>query len=92
MSAVAGSEVSVATLSDEIEAFQGMQRRLEIDHMGLWVLIHDRRLVGAFDTFQLAADDAVRKFGSGPFLIRQVGTSTLTLPISVMYPWPNAER
>ena len=82
----------MATLRDEIEAFQQMRQRLEADYMGLWVLIHDQRLVATFDTFELAADDAVQRFGSGPFLIRQVGASPMTLPVSVMYPWPHAER
>ena len=80
----------MADLRKEIEAFQQMQGRLEADHMGRWVLIHDCQLVGAFESFQLAADDAVRKFGGGPFLIRQVGALPMALPISVMLPWPNA--
>jgi len=82
----------MADLRDEIEAFQRMQRQLEADHMDRWVLVHDGQFIGAFETFELAANDAVRKFGSGPFLIRQVGAPPATLPISVMYPWPHAEH
>jgi hypothetical protein len=85
-------EGPMADLRDEIEAFQRMQRQLEADYMHRWVIVHDRQLVGAFETFELAANEAVRKFGSGPFLIRQVGAPATTLPISVMYPWPHAEH
>ena len=82
----------MADLRDEIEAFQRMEGQLKAEHMNRWVLVHDRQLIGAFDSFELAADEAVRRFGSGPFLIRQVGAPPTTLPISVMYAWPNAER
>ena len=82
----------MADLRDEIEAFQQMQAELEGKHTGRWALVHDRQLIGTFESFELAADEAVQKFGRGPFLIRQVGASPTTLPISVMYPWPNAER
>jgi hypothetical protein len=42
-------------------------------------------LIGTYETFDQAARDAVRRFGRGPYLIRQVGSSPITLPESVMY-------
>ena len=78
-------------ISDEIKAFEHMQADLEANHMGKWVLVRDGKLVGVFDSFELAADDAIQKFGRGPFLIREVGAAPATLPISVMYAW-NAQR
>ena len=72
-------------LDDEIAAYEAMRDNLEAHHMGRWVLVHSRELVGEYDSFEVAAEDAVRRFGRGPFLIRQVGAPALTLPVSVMY-------
>jgi len=75
----------MSTITEEIKAFEGMQAQLEADHMGLWVLIHDCVLVDVFESFEAAADEAVRRFGSGPFLIRQIGAPPKMLPVSLMY-------
>lgn len=49
-------------------------------------MIRDEVLVGAYDTFDAAAKEAIRQFGKGPYLIRQVGAEpTKTLPASVAY-------
>jgi hypothetical protein len=53
--------------------------------MGRWVLVHDQVIVGIFDSFEAAAEQAVQKFGRGLYLIRQVGAPPTTLPASVMY-------
>jgi hypothetical protein len=75
----------VAELDDEIAAFAVMRTELEREHMGKWALVHDRELVATFDTFDAAAQDAVRRFGRGPYLIRQIGAPRMTLPASVLY-------
>ena len=72
-------------IETEISAYDEMRESLERDQMGKWVLVRDRNLVGIFDTFDAAAEDAVKKFGSGPYLIRQVGAPPVSLPASVMY-------
>lgn len=68
-----------------IEVYEKMQKDLEAEHMGQWVLIQDGNLISVYDTFELAAEGAVKKFGAGPYLIRQVGAPPVTLPASVMY-------
>jgi len=75
----------VPHIETEISAYDEMRESLERDQMGKWVLVRDRNLVGIFDTFDAAAEDAVKKFGSGPYLIRQVGAPPVSLPASVMY-------
>ena len=71
----------MANLSIEIAAYERMRDVLETDCFGKWVVVHDEELIGAFDTFNLAADDAIRRFGRGPYLIRRVGASPyVTLP------------
>lgn len=81
----------MADLDTEIRAFERMLPILEARHMNKWVLIHDGELIDTFDSFDLAADDAVKRFGRGPFLIRQVGAEPDALPVSVVFAWPNVE-
>jgi hypothetical protein len=75
----------MSDISQEIKAYEEKRSELELKHMGKWVLIHDGELIGVFDSFELAAEVAVPKFGRGPYLIRQVGAPPVTLPASVMY-------
>ena len=75
----------MAELSDDIAAYEAMRADLESESLGKWVLLHNRILVGKFDSFDDAAKDAVHRFGRGPYLIRQVGAGSVTLPASVMY-------
>ena len=82
---------AMGDISEEIKAFDQMRADLEANHLGKWVLIHAGQLIGVFESFEAAADDAIQKFGRGPFLIREVGAEPTTLPISVMYAW-NAQH
>jgi len=75
----------MAELDQEIAAYEGMSKELEAHHMGKWVLIHDLKLIAIYESFERAAEDAVRQFGRGPYLIRQVGAPPVALPASVMY-------
>lgn len=75
----------MATLHDEIAAYDRMRGVLETEHLGRWVVICNRELAGSFDTFEMAAEFAVERFGRGPYLIRKVGEGPVTLPASVLY-------
>lgn len=75
----------MADVKSDIAAYAKMQEGLEVKHMGKWVLFHDEVFVAVYDSFEAAAEDAVRRFGRGPYLIRQVGARPVTLPASVMY-------
>ncbi len=80
----------MTTLSSQISAYKEMRAVLETDHFGKWVVFHSGELAGTYDTFEDAAEDAVRRFGRGPYLIRQVGAPPITLPASVLYRPVNA--
>ncbi len=80
-----GYSLLMADVKSDIAAYEKMQQELEEKHMGKWVLIHDLVLVAVHDSFEAAAEDAVGRFGRGPYLIRQVGAPPVTLPASVMY-------
>ena len=80
-----GKEDTMTTLSSQILAYEEMRDVLESDHFGRWVVFHDEELVNTYESFEEAAEDAVRQFGRGPYLIRQIGAPPLTLPASVLY-------
>lgn len=75
----------MADVKNDIAAYSQMQAELEEKHMGKWVLFRDEKFIGVYESFEIAAQDAVRRFGRGPYLIRQVGAPPVTLPASVMY-------
>jgi hypothetical protein len=75
----------MANLDAEIIAYEAMRADLEAHHMGKWTLINDGKLIGVYDSLDAAAQDAVKLFGRGHYLIRQVGSTSVTLPASVMY-------
>lgn len=75
----------MANLRDEIATYENIRSELEASHLGKWALVCNRALIDVFDTFDLVAAEAVRRFGRGPYLIRQIGSRAVTLPTSVMY-------
>lgn len=72
-------------LDKEISIYESMRGDLEAHNMGKWVLIYGEKLINIYDSFEVAAEDAVHRFGRGPYLIRQIGAPPITLPASVMY-------
>ncbi|MFC3077409.1 hypothetical protein ACFODL_04835 [Phenylobacterium terrae] len=69
----------MASLMEDIAAFDRMRPDLEAKHRREWVLFHDGALVGVFPDFESAAALAVDRFGDGPHLIRQVGAGPVQL-------------
>lgn len=82
----------MAGLGKEIAAYERMRDMLETDHLNEWVVVYDEKLVGTYESFEAAAEDAVGRFGRGPYLIRRVGAPPLTLPASLLYRPAHAER
>lgn len=74
-----------AVLEQEIQTFENKRHELEEHHNGKWALVHDGEVIGLFETFDTAATEAVRQFGKGPYLIRQVGAPAPYVPASVAY-------
>ena len=74
-----------AALQNEIRTFEKLRQRLETEARGKWVVIRANTLVGTYNTFEKAADEAVRRFGRGPYLIRQIGAADMALPAAVVY-------
>jgi hypothetical protein len=76
----------MAEIDTEIAAYEKLRGQLETKHMGEWVLMRGGQLIGLYPSFETAAEHAVRQFGHSPYLIRQVGAPSVTLPASVETP------
>ncbi|MCY4577992.1 MAG: hypothetical protein OXD31_03000 [Chloroflexi bacterium] len=61
------------TLDKEHAAYEALREELERDRKGDWVIFHDEKLIGIYENFQDAAQDALDKYGLGPYLIKQIG-------------------
>ena len=73
-------------LQRNIREFNAKLDWLERHHRAKWVIFRDASFVDAFDTFDTAAREAIKRFGTGPYLIRQVGRqSTMRIPASVAF-------
>jgi len=60
-------------LEREIRAFEARRGELEEQYNRKFVIFHDDDFAGAFDDFDSAAREAIKRYGRGPYLIRQVG-------------------
>jgi hypothetical protein len=70
------------TLAQERKLYAQVRIALEAQARGQWALIRRNELVGTFASLELAAKEAVRRFGRGPYLIREIGAPNVTLPTS----------
>lgn len=75
----------MSDLLTEIEAYEALRVGLEVSSMGKWVVVKDQKVFDTYDTFEQAAEHAVEQFGRGPYLIRQIGASPVTIPASLMF-------
>ena len=73
----------MTTLRDEIATYETLRCDLESQHLGKWALVRDGSLIDVFSEFDAVAAEAVRRFGRGPYLIRQIGTRAVSLPASL---------
>ena len=77
-------------LETEISAYEAMEDTLRSLYAGKFVIFHGSQFISAHSSFDEAAEKAVKEFGRGPYLIRQVGAPDLTLPASVVFHFQNA--
>lgn len=63
----------MAAIDAEIIAYESMREKLETESLGKWVVLHDGNLEGIYASFEAAAEEAVQRFGRGPYMIRQIG-------------------
>jgi len=75
----------MADIKKDIEFYNTIKSDLELTNIGKWILIHDQKSINIYDGFENAAENAVKLFGRGPYLIRQIGAPPITLPASVAF-------
>lgn len=75
----------MSALQDEIAAYERARAELEQRHKGEWAVFHAGELLGVFGAFQDAASKATDQFGSGPYLIRQIGIESIPLSSTMMF-------
>ncbi len=76
--------VELATLDENIEAYERRRDEMEAKYRDQWVVFVDEEFVEAFDDFQEAAMMAIRRWGRGPYLIRLVGEEPRMIPMSLI--------
>ena len=64
-------------LQRELAAYEGMRAELEAQYTDEWVVVHGDELAGVYANFRDAAREAGKRFGYGPYLIRQVAPTDL---------------
>jgi hypothetical protein len=74
----------MAELDVEIAAYRAQLFDLERLHRGKWTVFHGTENFGFFDSFDAAAREAVKAFGRGPYLIRQIGAPPVRLPVCIV--------
>jgi hypothetical protein len=77
-------------IDEDISFYKSISAELESKHTGKWVLIHNKEVIVIYDSFDDAAKEAVKLFGQGPYLIKQIGAPPVILPVSVAYILKNA--
>jgi hypothetical protein len=64
---------SMKALSVEMARYEELRSVVESHHARKWIVIHARDFIGAFDTLDNVANEAIRLYGRGPYLIRKAG-------------------
>ena len=72
-------------LERENATYERLRPSLEAEHHSEWALIRGETYFGAFPTFDDALREAARRFGRGPFLIREIGAPLLRFPGTVIH-------
>ena len=76
----------MAALDIELAAYRQEETQLAFLHPGKWVVFKGATRVAIHDSFNEAAEDAVSKFGRGPYLIRRIGEPPIVMPVSAIIP------
>ena len=72
-------------LDSQIAAYERQQIDISPEYHGKWVVFYGEELAGSYDDFESAGEDAIARFGEGPYLIRKAGARPAALPTSVLY-------
>ena len=82
----------VATLSENIAAYEEMQAQLEAERWGEFAVFYDRVFRGTFKDFRDAVEFAIGRWDRGPFLVREVGRPRIVDAPMIQYHASYAKR
>ena len=74
-----------ATLDENMDVYAELRDELEARHLGEWVLIYDKQLIGTYPNFMETSQIAANRYGNGPYHIKRIGEPPLQLPPAVMF-------
>ena len=60
-------------LANETAYFDEHDKEFRREYGGQYLLIHGKKLVGHYENEATAVAEGIRKFGTGPFLVRMPG-------------------
>jgi hypothetical protein len=72
-------------LDADIAAFEKLREELERQHLDEFALFFDGKFVAVFPNFDSAGRAALARFGSGPYLIQQIGSPIGLDPDTAMH-------
>lgn len=73
-------------LQKELAVYEQHRQQWERDHLNRFVVVYGDDVVGFYDTFELASQDALKRFGPRDVLIRQIGyRPPIDLSAAVLY-------
>jgi hypothetical protein len=61
------SEAIMTVLRNDIAAYDRNRADLEAHHHGEWAVFHGGDFIGLYPEFEQAAEDALERFGEGPY-------------------------
>lgn len=61
---------------EEVAFYEEHFEEFKTKYVGRYLLIYKQELIGDFDSFDDAVEEGIRRYKSGPFLVRQAGEKT----------------
>ncbi len=71
-------------LGEEIRFYERNREALIRDHLNRHLLIKGSEVIGSFPTESQAIGEGVRRFGTGPFLVRLTGEDTPVVSVPAL--------
>ena len=78
------TEIPLTLLQEESDFFESNREKLLLQYPNRVLLIHGDKVEGDFPTMADAITEGVRKFGSGPFLVRRSGEDEPVISIPAL--------
>jgi hypothetical protein len=66
--------VGAQVLDADIAAFEKLREELERTHLDEFALFFEGKFIAVFPNFDSAGRAAIARFGSGPYLIQEIGS------------------